>query len=176
MKILDTYVLSEPDDQNILDIFKGEWSSKLPDQINLNTQPGTVRLFEDDRVSWAEKILGSFSGWKILELGPLEGGHSYMFQNRNANSIVAIEANTRAFLKCLCIKEILDLDRVKFKLGDFIQFLETDDTNYDMVFASGVLYHMEEPLKLLKLISRASDRAFIWTHTMTERSLRTEKN
>ncbi|WP_455375552.1 class I SAM-dependent methyltransferase [Kaarinaea lacus] len=164
MKVLDTYVLSAPDDQNILDVFRGEWSSKLPEQFTLNTQPGTVRLFEDERVLWAEKILGSFSDWKILELGPLEGGHSYMFQNRNANSIISVEANTRAFLKCLCIKEILGLDRVKFKLGDFIQFLEGESTYYDMVFASGVLYHMEEPLKLLKLISRVSNRVFIWTH------------
>lgn len=162
--ILDAYVLTEPKDQNVLDLFKGQWSSRLPDDFGLDTQPGAARLFEDDRVAWTEEIFGKFSDWKILELGPLEGGHSYMFQSRNASKVISIEANTRAFLKCLCIKEILGLDRVEFKLGDFMSFLENDDSKYDLVFASGVLYHMEEPVKLLKLISKVSDRLFLWTH------------
>ena len=163
IKILDAYVLKEPNNQNVLDIFKGEWSSRLPDNFALVTQPGTARLFEDPRVEWAEQIFGNFTNWKILELGPLEGGHSYMFQSKNANKIISIEANTRAFLKCLCIKEILNLDRVEFKLGDFMSFLENESSKYDMVFASGVLYHMEEPIRLLKLLSNVSDRIFIWT-------------
>lgn len=164
MNILDTYVLTEPSIQNVLDIFKGEWSSKLPDNFGLVTQPGTAGLFEDIRIAWAEQIFGNLSDWKILELGPLEGGHSYMLQHRNANKVISIEANTRAFLKCLCIKEIFNLDRVEYKLGDFMSFLEKDNSRYDLVVASGVLYHMEDPIKLLKLISRVSDRLFIWTH------------
>ena len=162
--ILEQYVLSAPNDQNVLDVFAGQWSSRFPDHYGLNTQPGSARLFEDDRVLWVEQTFGGFSGWEILELGPLEGGHAYMFQNRGANKVISIEANTRAFLKCLCVKEIFKLDRVEFKLGDFVSYLENEDPRFDLVFASGVLYHMEEPLKLLKLISRASDRLFIWTH------------
>jgi len=164
MDILDSYVLKKPSDQNILDIFKGEWSSRLPDNFSLATKPGTARLFEDGRVSWAEQVLGNFKDWKILELGPLEGGHSYIFQNRGAEKIISIEANTRAFLKCLCIKEILNLDNVNFQLGDFVTFLETSASSYDMVFASGVLYHMKEPVKLIKLISEVTDKIYIWTH------------
>lgn len=168
MEILDAYVLEEPSNQNILDIFKGEWSSQLPDNHSLITHPGTVKLFEDSRVAWAEECLGNFANWKILELGPLEGGHSYMFQNRKASKVISIEANTRAFLKCLCIKEVLKLDRVEFKLGDFMSFLKKEDSKYDMVFASGVLYHMEEPIELLELISKVSEKAFIWTHYYDE--------
>lgn len=164
MDILDAYMLSEPSNQNVLDIFQGEWSSQLPDHYQLSTKPGTARLFEDHRVVWTEQVFGDFSGWKILELGPLEGGHSYMFQERNADQIIAVEANTRAFLKCLCIKDVLNLDRVEFKLGDFMPFLQKEQTEYDLVFACGVLYHMEEPIKLLKLMSQVSPRLFIWTH------------
>ncbi len=164
MEILDAYVLTEPSDQNVLDIFKGQWSSRLPDHFGLVTEPGKARLFEHHLVVWAEETLGDFSNWEILELGPLEGGHSYMLQNRNAKKVISIEANSRAFLKCLCIKEILRLDRVEFKLGDFVSFLENGDSKYDMVFASGVLYHMEEPVRLLELISKATNRLLIWTH------------
>jgi hypothetical protein len=163
VEILDEYVLTEPSSQNVLDTFKGEWSSCLPAHLGLATQPGVIPLFEDGRVVWAEDVLGQFTDWRILELGPLEGGHSYMFQDRKARQVIAIEANSRAFLKCLCIKDVLKLDKVEFKLGDFMPFLERETSKYDMVFASGVLYHMQDPIRLLELMSKVSDRVFIWT-------------
>ena len=164
MKVLDAYVTSSPSTQTMLDIFQGEWSSRLPDHLQLNTQPATARLFEDDRIAWAEENLGSFAGLNILELGPLEGGHSYMCQSRGAARVVAIEANTRAFLKCLVIQNALKLERVEFLLGDFMPFLESHDEKFDLILASGVLYHMQEPLRLLELIARVADRVFLWTH------------
>jgi hypothetical protein len=176
MEILDSYMLSEPSDQNMLDIFEGEWSSKLPENYGLVTTPGTAGLFNDDRVVWAEKTLGKFMNWEILELGPLEGGHSYMFQKRDAKKVISIEANTRAFLKCLVIKNIFNLDRVEFKLGDFLPFLEKNKSRYDMVFASGVLYHMEEPIRLIKLISRVTERLFIWTHYYDQNTIQKRKD
>ena len=168
LEILDGYVLDAPSDQNVLDIFKGEWSSKLPQNCGLVTQPARAGLFEDARIAWAEKVLGKFAHCNILELGPLEGGHSYMFQNGGANRVIAVEANIRAFLKCLCVKEIFKLDRVDFRLGDFMPFLRKDDFKYDMVFASGVLYHMEEPVELLRMISKVSDKAYLWTQYYDE--------
>ncbi len=164
MDILDQYILKKPGAQNILDLFEGEWSSKLPDQFGLNAVPGAAALFEDARIDWASQVFGSLVNQRILELGPLEGGHSYMFQQGNARSVVAIEANARAFLKCICIKEILHLDRVRFLLGDFMAFLQETDEEFDMVFASGVLYHMEDPLLLLKLLSDTADKLYLWTH------------
>lgn len=61
-------------------------------------------------------MLGAFVGKTRLELVPLEGGHSYMLQKMGVKKIIAIEANSRAFLKCLCIKEIFDLNKVEFKI------------------------------------------------------------
>jgi len=164
MNILDAYITKEPSSQNILDIFSGEWSSRLPAGNNLVTAPGQAALFEDARIDWTAEMLGDFTGKTCLELGPLEGGHSYMMQKKGAKKIIAIEANSRAFLKCLCIKEIFELDKVEFKLGDFMPFLANDKSKYDLVFASGVLYHMEKPIELLRLISMVSDKVFLWTH------------
>ncbi len=164
MTILDAYVNKMPSSQNILDIFPGEWSSRLPAGSNLVTAPGYAALFEDARIDWAAEMLGGFAGKTCLELGPLEGGHSYMMQKMGAKKIIAIEANSRAFLKCLCVKEIFKLDKVEYKLGDFMPFLDNEKSRYDLVIASGILYHMEEPVKLLKLISKVSDKVFLWTH------------
>lgn len=53
---------------------------------------------------------------------------------------------------------------MEFKLGDFVRFLEEEISKYDMVFAGGVLYHMEDPIRLLDLCSKISERLFLWTH------------
>jgi Protein of unknown function (DUF1698) len=164
MNILDAYVKSTPSKQNVINLFDGEWSSVLPPGVDLVTRPGTAGLFDDGRVKWAEEVLGSFSGCSVLELGPLEGGHSYMFQTSGASEVVAIEANSRAFLKCLCIKEILGLNKVAFLLGDFMHYLEENTRRFDLIFASGVLYHMDDPVRLLDLISRHTDKVYVWTH------------
>ena len=101
----------------------------------------------------------------MLELGPLEGGHSFSMHQLGAGSITAIEANSRAFLRLLCVKELFGLDRLRPLLGSFMPFLvEPDSRQYDLVVASGVLYHMTDPLMLLDLICNLTDRVFLWTH------------
>ena len=164
MDILDAYTAKTPSPQNILDIFPGEWSSRLPAGSKLVTAPGQAALFEDARIDWAADILGGFAGKNCLELGPLEGGHSYMMQKLGVKEVVAIESNSRAFLKCLCIKEIFDLNAVKFRYGDFRSFFNENSARFEIVVASGVLYHMLDPLQLIKQMSQVSDKLFIWTH------------
>jgi hypothetical protein len=160
---LDHYVRCAPCPQNALDIFKGEWSSKLPG--NLGTlEAGTAALFEDIRIDWAAAELGGFANRNVLELGPLEGGHTYMIEQRGAASVVAVEANHRAYLKCLITKEILGLQRSRFLCGDLMEYLRADTTWFDVCIASGVIYHMRNPVELLARLAERTDRLFIWTH------------
>ena len=72
---------------------------------------------------WLVEQLGGVRDLSILELGPLEGGHTYWLEKMGAKSILALEANTRAFLKCLVVKEVYGLERAKFLCGDFMGFL-----------------------------------------------------
>lgn len=163
MNILDEYVKAQPTHQNALDIFKGEWSSILPPPYAELTM-GKVPLFQDQRIVWGENKLGGFKGCKILELGPLEGGHTYMLENMGASSILAIESNTRAYLKCLITKEILNLTHASFLLGDFVTYLKNTQDTYDVCISSGVLYHMQNPAELIHLISQVSRKIMLWTH------------
>lgn len=163
MDIQDRFVASEPRPQHIVDLFQGEWSSKFPAGLGATTEPGHAALFADPRIKWANECLGPFSNLNVLELGPLEGAHTCMIEQAGAASVTAIESNTRAFLKCLCVKEIFGLQRSRFLLGDFLEYLE-HPRRHDVVIASGVLYHMQDPLRLLQLLTKASDRIFLWTH------------
>ena len=100
-----------------------------------------------------------------------------MLERAGAVSVLAIEANTRAFLRCLVTKEIFGLQRVRFRLGDFMRYLQTTDDTYDVCVASGVLYHMTQPVELIRLITQHSSAVYGWTHyydaELLSRNLRT---
>jgi hypothetical protein len=160
--ILDYFVSSLPSAQNSLDIFEGEWSSRLPGAFG-DLKAGTVPLFEDDRLAWGLDIIGDITGKTALELGPLEGGHSYMLSQAGA-SVLGIEAQTRGFLKCLIAKEILNMRNVQFMLGDVMAYLRSDPGHFDVAVASGILYHMASPVEMLDLLTKVSDHLFLWTH------------
>ena len=160
--ILDEYVRTAPSPHNSVNIFAGEWSSALPEPLH-EVPAGPIPLFKDDRVTWAVTRLGGVTGRSVLELGPLEGGHTYHLAREGA-SVTAIEAQTRAYLKCLITKELLGMPGARFLLGDFMEYLRDTPEHVDICFASGVLYHMRNPAETLALISEVADRLFLWTH------------
>jgi len=103
----------------------------------------------------------------VLELGPLEGAQTYLLERAGAH-VTAIEANKRNYLKCLITKEVMGMRNARFLLGNFLPWLETSNHKFDVIWASGVLYHMTEPLRLLRAIAAHTDRVFIWTHYFPE--------
>lgn len=165
-------ISAPPSPQNALDIFAGEWISTPPPNLP-HLSAGQMPLFEDPRVAWGLRELGGVEGRRVLELGPMEGGHSYMLQHGGASEVIAIEGNQRCYLKCLVTKEIAALDRVSYLLGDFVEYMRTTPERFDLVLASGVLYHMADPLEVAHLVSRVADRAYFWTHYYADRALQT---
>jgi hypothetical protein len=82
-----------------------------------------------------------------------------------------VEANRKAFLKCLVTKELLDMRRCSFRCGDVAQYLASTDERFDVCIACGILYHMVEPVELIDLVSRVASRIVIWTHVFDEPAL-----
>jgi 2-polyprenyl-3-methyl-5-hydroxy-6-metoxy-1,4-benzoquinol methylase len=158
-----------PAHQNAVDIFHDHWASMI-EEVNPGLTSGLAPMFGplDRRPSIAAQYLGfvpgSLKGMNILELGPLEGAHTYQMIQLGANEVLAIEANSEAYLKCLVVKEILRMPRCRFLLGDCLAFLQETSDPFDMIFCSGILYHMENPFELIKAISQHTDRVFLWTH------------
>ena len=158
--VLNHYVAGMPSAQNAIDSVPG-WVGAMPPHTGCVA--GKFALYDDPRIEWmlegydcANKI--------VLELGPLEGFHTFMLHEAGAAEIDAVEANALAFVRCLITKEILKLDRANLHLGDFMKWLETTEKAYDLIVASGVLYHSHDPVRLLELIARKANSVFLWTH------------
>lgn len=160
---LEVYTTAAPSPQTQAALFDGQWTSAVP--LPDGTTVGGTRedLFADDRITWMLDELGPVEGMRVLELGPLEAGHTFMLEQAGAGEVVAVEAHQHAFLRCLVVKNVLDL-RARFELGDFIGYLREHSEPWDLVVASGVLYHMADPLELLELLGRSARRVFLWTH------------
>jgi hypothetical protein len=163
--LFDGYVDKEPSAQNAIDLVPG-WNNALPPEVGV--QAGSSYFFDDPRILWCLEQFGSIEGRRILELGPLEGAHTYMLDHHNPAVIHAIEANKLAFLRCLVVKELLDIKHAKFLLGNFLPWLERDDQRYDLIIASGVLYHMADPVRTLELMAQRANAIFLWTHYFSE--------
>jgi hypothetical protein len=161
------FELRPPSYQNAIDIFEGKWASDFA-ELCPGLRAGQTPLFTvDTRPRDAARLLGvngRLDGMRILELGPLEGAHSYQLEKLGATSILAIEANAEAFLKCLITKEITGLCAAKFIYGDICQYLANTDEDFDLVFCCGILYHMSDPLALIGSIAKITKKCFVWTH------------
>jgi SAM-dependent methyltransferase len=166
LDILDEYCKEAPSPQTAVDVFAGEWASRFPEPFT-HLVAGGAPLFAAEHVAWGIDALGGVDGQRVVELGPLEGGHTFMLDRRGAREVVAVEANTRAFLKCLVTKEILGIPSARFLCGDALRYLEGNlargGEKFDLCLASGVLYHFVNPVAALELMTKSSDRLLLWS-------------
>ncbi len=163
----DQYEARIPSDQNAIDALSG-WNSAFP--LDKNLVAGDHHLYADPRISWAVDQFGSLAGRDVLEVGPLEGMHTFILNGHAPAQLDAIEANRLCFLRCLVTKQILGIDRANFYLGDIQQWLDKD-RQYDLAIASGVLYHMPDPGEFLRKLSLRANSIYIWTHYFDETAM-----
>ena len=163
-EVLDHYVAGLPSAQTAIDSVPG-WLGAMPPEID--AVAGELDFWVDPRIVG---LLQGFSvaGKHVLELGPLEGFHSYMLHKAGAESLDVVEANALAYVRCLITKETLRLDRARFHLGDFMKWLEATDKRYGLIVGSGVLYHSHDPVRLIELMCEHGDAVFLWTHYFSE--------
>ncbi len=160
-KVLDEYVTGLPSAQHAIDALPG-WNQALPPHLGVTAGQGA--FYADPRILWAIEQMGGVAGRTVLELGPLEASHTWLLEQHGPASIDAIEANKLSFLRCLVVKELLGLRTARFHLGDFVEYLDRTEVRYDVIVASGVLYHMQDPVHLIRAMARRSDALYLWTH------------
>jgi hypothetical protein len=155
------YVVTLPSAQNAIDTLPG-WNQTFPPEVGVTA--GGMALYNDPRILWAIEQFGDLAGRRVLEVGPLEAWHTVMLDRHGPAVLDAVEANRLAFLRCLVVKEIMGLAHARFHLGDCQLWLEQREERYDLIVASGVLYHMEDPVRFLQAMAARTDSLFLWTH------------
>ena len=155
-----------PSPQTAVDVFRDRWASDLSPLLGVTGTGQNLLFTHDVRPRQAAQAFGreDFAGMDVLEIGPLEAAHTYYLEQMGAAHVTCVEASVEAYLKCLIIKEILPLSRSRFLLGDAVAYLEEVQRKFDLVFCSGVLYHMADPIRLIAQIAKSTDRCFVWSH------------
>ena len=57
----------------------------------LGVRSGEFLLFEDPRLQRALAAIGGVAGKDVLELGPLEAGHTYMLEQAGGRHVMAAD-------------------------------------------------------------------------------------
>lgn len=105
----------------------------------------------------------------ILELGALEGAHSFIMAHRpGTKRVVALEGREANLRKARFVQELLQIRNIEFAQAN----LERSDLGgfgkFDAVFCCGLLYHLPEPWKLIAQCPAIAPLLFIWTQYAAE--------
>jgi len=95
---------------------------------------------------------------RIIDLGCLEGGYAVAFA-RAGFEVLGLEARSINFAKCLYVASKTDLPNMTF-VQDDVRNLESYGT-FDVVFCSGLLQHLDNPVDFIRTMSRCTRRALI---------------
>ena len=171
MLVNERYSSELPSKQAAIDVFSGRWTSGFPTESGLSSG-GVVPLFDDPRIAHLIDRLGaSIVGIDAVELGPLEGGHSYSLIRAGVGKLLAIEGNSFCYLKTLVTKEVLELTNLQVEYGEIEKWLDAENTKFGLIVASGILYHFVDPLRALVNMTRRSDTVFLWTHYFDDEAM-----
>jgi SAM-dependent methyltransferase len=113
----------------------------------------------------------------ILELGSLEGGHTFALSRfPGVERVVAIEGRKSNVDKAQFIQQMLDIQNVEFVVANLESFDFSTKGPFDAVFCVGLLYHLPKPWTLIEKSSKASQNLFLWTHYAPEKEANLEMN
>ena len=108
---------------------------------------------------------GSLTGKRVLDLGCLEGGFSLYLAKQGAREVVGIEARELNYERCLLLKDFFKLSNLTFHKSD-VRMVRNDWLGeFDIIFAGGILYHLDDPYVVLQQLSQmVKDFLLVDTH------------
>jgi SAM-dependent methyltransferase len=105
----------------------------------------------------------------ILELGSLEGAHTFLLAERpGVRRVVALEGREANLRKARFLLELLQVRNVEFAQENLEHAKLAELGKFDAVFCSGLLYHLPEPWKLIEQLPAVAPALFIWTQYAAE--------
>jgi SAM-dependent methyltransferase len=106
----------------------------------------------------------TISGASVLDLGCKEGYNSLDFSDLGACKVLGVEARASFVEEALREKTHGPYGSVDFVLGDARTIDEAGLGSFDICLCSGLLYHMQDPVDLLRRIGKISKHLVLETH------------
>ena len=147
----------------------GPWIYQF--QIGGKTYGGPISAEGDVRV---ERFFSFMPESKtILELGALEGAHSFILAQRpGVQRVVALEGREASLRKARFLQNLLEIPNVEFIQANLEHTHLTRFGKFDAVFCCGLLYHLPEPWTLLEQLPSVAPVVYIWTQYAREEEAR----
>jgi len=103
----------------------------------------------------------------VLDLGCSEGYFSFEFAKRGARDVLGIDARARNIEKAELIREQLGLAACRFATGDVME-VELAPGSFDVALLLGLIYHVEDPIRLVRRAAKAARRLLILETQLTK--------
>jgi SAM-dependent methyltransferase len=103
-------------------------------------------------------LTGDPSGYRIADLGCLEGGYSVEFA-RLGFQVLGLEVRSENFAACQHVKAGTDLPNLSFVQDDCWNIDKYGE--FDAIFCCGLFYHLDRPREFLTLLSKVTKRLLI---------------
>jgi len=100
----------------------------------------------------------------ILELGSLEGAHSFILaQHPGVQRVLALEGREANLRKARFVQGLVQVGNVEFAQANLEHAELASFGKFDAVFCSGLLYHLPKPWKLIEQLPAVAPLLFLWT-------------
>ena len=125
----------------------------------LNTAPeiyrmrGAVNLFFPPLL---KLFGGSLKGLRILDVGCNCGGFSFEASKYGPKEIIGIDADVKNIRQANAIKKYLRTKNVNFLKLNAEEVSKKDLGKFDLTILAGILYHLEDPIGVMKRISEVT--------------------
>lgn len=113
------------------------------------------------------------TGGRVLELASFEGAHSLMLaRHPQVTGVVGIEGRDYLIRRAELVTGIVGrTDVVRYAQCNFDTDPIGGNGQFDVVFTSGLLYHLDEPWKLIAQMGEVAPAVFMATHYSDEETV-----
>lgn len=138
----------------------GPWIFRF--QIDGIDYGGDISAIGDKRVEHFHEFAPEAKN--ILELGALEGAHTFMLaRHPGVQRVLAVEGRQANIRRALFVQKLLEVKNAQFIQANLEESDLASLGNFDAVFCSGLLYHLPKPWQLLEQLARIAPKLFLWT-------------
>jgi len=154
----------------------GSWfyDFELPGGIRTNPSlPEDLRSIHADRLTMLNEAARvafpkaehdcPLAGRRVLDVGCHEGFFSHRMLDLGAESAVGVDVRETNIRKATLVGEALGADRVSWLISDAEDLVQNvdSDARFDLTLAYGLLYHCENPIRVLRQIAAITTHAIV---------------